>query len=292
MWRWWILAGVVVMALGVVAMVAATRTGGPSRCIESSKYEDGRPRFDANQVDESFHKLLSSRLDVTIGDTAWLTMAIRNTQDHEQMLAVGLVPPIRFIITTPDCRVVWSSPRYFLLTGVDLYFKSHEEKRLGGEWSLTDNLGELVSPGYYYVYGIMDVDGDPTDGDEKSVEAQLVASKTVEVSRAQLRTARIGHPPTPAHPCMSGSGLVYETHVRQVMERRSDVLKEWRRWSEEVLAADILDEDRMPTGRRGIRVVKYAPAEKPEPLSEDPALRNLPDCLDGVPVQLVVKLDP
>ena len=85
---------------------------------------------------------------------------------------------------------------------------------------------------------------------------------------------------------------MYEAHVRQVMERRSDVLKEWRRWSEEVLAADIMDEDRMPTGRRGIRVVKYAPAEKPEPLSEDPALRNLPDCLDGVPVQLVVTLDP
>ena len=94
MWRWWILAGLVVMALGVVAMVAATRTGGPSRCIESSKYEDGRPRFDANQVDESFHKLLSSRLDVKIGDTAlMLTMAIRNTQDHESDARRGAGAP-------------------------------------------------------------------------------------------------------------------------------------------------------------------------------------------------------
>ena len=291
MWRWWIFAGVVVMALGVVTMVAATRTGGPSRCIESSKYEDGRPRFDANQVDESFHKLLSSRLDVTVGDTALLVVTVRNTQNRSQTLAVGLFPPIRFIVTTPDCGVVWTSPRYQLLAGIDLHFAPHEEERLGGTWSLTDNWGELVSPGYYYVYGIMDVDGDPTDADEESVEAQLVVSKTVKVSRAQLRIVRIGHPPTPAHPCMSGSGLVYEAHVRQVMERRSDVLKEWRRWSEGVLAADILDEDRMPTGRRGIRVVKYAPAEKPEPLSEDPALRNLPDCLDGVPVQLVVRTD-
>ena len=102
MWRWWILAGLVVMALGVVAMVAATRTGGPSRCIESSKYDDGRPRFDANQVDESFHKLLSSRLDVTIGDTALMVVTVRNTQNRSQTLAVGLFPPIRFIVTTPD----------------------------------------------------------------------------------------------------------------------------------------------------------------------------------------------
>ena len=290
MWRWWIFAGVVVMALGVVTMVAATRTGGPSRCIESSKYDDGRPRFDANQVDESFHKLLSSRLDVTIGDTALLVVTVRNTQNRRQTLALGLTPPIRFIVTTSDCQVVWLSPRYHLLAGVDLHFEPHGEKRLGGEWSLTDNWGELVSPGYYYVYAIMDVDGDPTDADEVSVEAQLVVSKTVKVSRVQLRTARIGHPPTPAHPCISGGGLVYEAHVRQVMERRSDVIKEWQRWAAEVIDADILDENRMPTGRRGIRVVKYAPAEKP--LSEDSALRNLPDCLDGVPVQLVAALDP
>ncbi len=76
------------------------------------------------------------------------------------------------------------------------------------------------------------------------------------------------------------------------MERRSDLLKEWRRSGAEVIDADILDENRMPTGRRGIRVVWYAPAEEPEPLSEKSALRNLPDCLDGVPVQLVVDLDP
>ena len=69
------------------------------------------------------------------------------------------------------------------------------------------------------------------------------------------------------------------------MRRHSDVLKEWRRLGADVVDADILDENRVSTGRRGIRVVTSIPQER---MSEDSPLRNLPECLDGVPVQSVV----
>ena len=289
MWRWWILAGLVVMALGAVTMVVVARTGDPNHCIERF-YEEGSLGFNSNQVGDDFHQLFSSRSDLIIGETVRMVATVRNTQDRGQTLGLGVGPHF-IVVTTPDCQKVWFHPRNVLLVGSSLHFGPHEEKRLVRTWSLTDDRGEMVSPGYYYVYVIVKVDGDPADGREFT-SAELVVSETVWVSEAQLRAARLMRPPTRAHPCISGGGLVYETYVRQVMERRSDVLKEWRHWAWEVVDADILDENRMSTGRRGIRVVKYAPAEKPEPLSEDPALRNLPDCLDGVPVQLVVTLDP
>ena len=284
MWRWWIGGGLVVMALGVVTMAVAAPTGGPDHCIESLRYEDGRPRFDTNQVSEEFHQLFSTRSNVTIGETVRLTMTVRNTQDRRQTLRLGMGPTF-LLVTTPDCRVVWLHPRGVILAGGDLHFSPHGEIRAARTWSLTDSLGELVSPGYYYVYVILKVDGDPTDGREFT-RADLVVSETVWVSEAQLRAVNIMHPPTPAHPCIvSGGGPVYEAYVRQVMERRSDLLKEWRRLGAEVVDADILDENRVSTGRRGIRVVTWTPQER---MSEDSPLRNLPECLDGVPVQSVV----
>ena len=283
MWRWWIAAGLVVMALGVVTMAVAAPTGGPDHCIESLRYEDGRPRFDTNQVSEEFHQLFSTRSDVTIGETVRLTMTVRNTQDRRQTLRLGM-GPVFILVATPDCRVVWLQPRSVILMGTDLHFGPHEEKRLGLTWGLTDERGEMVSPGYYYVYVILKVDGDPTDGWEYT-DADLVVSETVWVSEAQLRAVNIMHPPTAAYPCtVSGGGPVYEAYVRQVMERRSDLLKEWRRLGADVVDADILDENRVSTGRRGIRVVTGPLGELPE----DSLLRDLPECLDGVPVQSVV----
>ena len=285
MWRWWILAGLVVMALGVATMVVAVPSGGPDHCIERF-YEEGRMVFNYNQVGEDFHQVFSSRFDVTIGEAVLLGLTVRNTQDHERRLGLGTGPSYT-LVTTPDCRVVWLFPRNVLLSRGYKDVDPHEEIRFGGKWSLTDKWGELVSPGYYYVYKIVKVDEDPTDGSEFT-HAELVGSQTVWVSEAHLRAARIRHPPTPAHPCISGDGPVYEAHVRQVMERRSDVLAEWRRQVANVLAADILDENRMSTGRRGIRVFTMLPLEE---RPEDSLLRGLPDCLDGVPVQIVVYPD-
>ena len=212
-----------------------------------------------------------------------MVLTVRNTQDRGQTLELGAGP--HFIaVTTPDCQQVWFHPRNVLLVGSSAHFGPHEEKRLVRTWSLTDDRGEMVSPGYYYVYVILKVDGDPADGGEFT-SAELVVSETVWVSEGQLRAAaaRLMHPPTRAHPCISGTGLVYETYVRQVMERRSDVLKEWR-WAWEIVDADMLDENRMSTGRRGIRVI----TGRLEEMAEDSPLRGLLKCLDGVPVQVVV----
>ena len=276
MWRWWILAGLVVMALGVVTMVVASYSSSSRPCL-------------VNQVSEEFQNRYSSRLDVDIGETALLTLTMRNTQRYGQGFDAGYIPPFWFVVTTLDCRTVWQSPHGFLAPTIHIRFAPHETKRFAGEWSLIDDWGELVPPGYYHVYGGMKVDGDPTDREDHP-NAQLAVRKTVWVGSAQLRAARPRHPPVLPHPCIiSGGGPVYEAHVRQVMEEHSELLVEWDRSAFKVFEADLLDENRLSTGRRGIRVVEHFPAWAP-PWKDSP-LRKLPGCLDGVPVQVVVRPD-
>ena len=276
MWRWWMFAGLVVMALGVVTMgVMAVYSGGSRPCL-------------VNQVSEEFHKGYTTRLDMDFGETALLTMTMRNTQEGRQGFDAGFIPPVLFTVLTPDCRTVWQSPHSFLAPIKHIRFEPHEAKRFGGEWSLTDDWGELVPPGYYHVYGVMQVDGDPTDRNEH-IDAQLAVRKTVWVGSAQLQTVRPRHPPTPAHPCINGGGLVYEAYVRQVMEEHSELLVEWERWAFKVLEADLLNENRVSTGRRGIRVVEHVPPWAPP--WEDSPFEKLPECLEGVPVQVVVRPD-
>ncbi len=85
---------------------------------------------------------------------------------------------------------------------------------------------------------------------------------------------------------------MYEAHVRQVMEEHSELLVEWDRSAFKVFEADLLDENRLSTGRRGIRVIQHVPPWASRALMrKDSPLRSLPSCLGGVPVQLVVRPD-
>ncbi len=281
MWRWWILAGLVVMALGAVACADPSLQ---ARCFGSSPDEGVNPTF-APQPNREFHRLFSSRLDVVLWETARLTIVVQNTQDYNQVLNTGLVPPANFLVIEPDCRLVWHSPRAQLLPSYQLEFEPHEVKGFSGEWSLIDDWGALISPGDYIVYGSMaaDVRSDA----ETSRHAQLVVSAVVEVDEARIGAARPAHPPTPLDPSACGPEPASEARVHKVMEEHSETLREWDRWAVRVLAADLLDESRMSTGRRGIRVVSW-PLEN---MPGDSPLHSLPECLDGVPVQLVVRPD-
>ena len=274
MWRWWIVAGLVVMALVVVTLAVAAPTGDSRPCL-------------VNQVSEEFHKRYSTRLDVDFGETVLLTMTLQNTQDRRQGFDAGFIPPVLFTVLTPDCRTVWQSPYGFLAPTIHVRFEPEETKRFGGEWSLTDDWGELVRPGNYHVYGVMKVDGDPTDRDDHP-DAQLAVRKTVWVGSAQLRAARPRHPPVP----LSSVGCSWSAdrwQILRVMEEYSELLSEWERWAFKVFESDLLDENRVSTGRRGIRVVEHVPPWAPP--WEDSPLGKLPACLEGVPVQVVVRPD-
>ena len=281
MWRWWIFGGLVVMALGVVAMVVmALYSGGSIPCIDRLAYEDGRGWYGFNDglVEEDFHRLYSSRLDVDIGETAWLTMTVQNADRYRgRELTVGL--SARFAVAASDCRLVWSSPHVFLLTFLFMSFGPHEAKEFAREWILTDEWGQLVSPGYYHVYGVIDV----VERGAGTADAHLVVHKTVRIGSAQLRAARPRYPPVlPSSFACSWSAS--EARIRWAMKEYSETLDRWSK----VLAADILDENRMSTGRRGIRMVGYVPDGME--LSEEEASRpprGVPECVRGVPVQFV-----
>ena len=78
-----------------------------------------------------------------------------------------------------------------------------------------------------------------------------------------------------------GEGEVY---TRWVMNKHPEVLDKWDAGTSEVLYASLLDENRRPTEAVGIRVVVH------NPYLEGPPKKLVPDCLEGVPVQLVVRL--
>ena len=279
MWRWWIFAGVVVMALGVVACGVRD----PGRCIGSTIPEGGYwfpfSPF-GTQAREELHRRYPSALSVDFGEDTWLVMTMRNAQDYGRTLTARAAPLPAFVVTTPDCREVWRSSMNQYSATIHLRFEPHETRVFAGSWSLTDNWGEMVPPGDYYVYGIVEVEEEPAGED-----VQLVASGAVRVEEAHLSAVRPRNPPTPASPSACGEP-VSEARVRRVVDERSETLSEWQ--AIEVLIADLLDENRVTTRRRGIRVVVYVPAWMPTPES---VLRRVPECLEGVPVQVVVRPD-
>ena len=279
MWR----LRVVVAVLITLGAIACADPRDPGRCIGSSPDKDDRLWF-GTQPSREFHRLYSSRLDVALGEAARLTIVVQNTQGHDQVLNTGLAPLASFVVTDPDCRTVWYSPLNQLLPSYQLQFEPHEVKRFSGDWSLTDNWGELIPQGEYFVYGTMAVSEGPN---EDLKRAQLVVSELVTVDEPRINAVRPRHPPAPVDASPCGTEPASGPLVHKAMEEHSEMLEEWGRWAVWVLAADLLDENRMSTGRRAIRVVHVLPQD----VLEDSPLSNLPKCLDSVPVQLVMRPD-
>ena len=282
-WRWWTLAVLLVMTLGAMAC-ADPRD--PGRCIGST-IPDGGYWFPfqvfRTQASEELHQRYPSDISVDLGEDTYLVMELRNAQSYGQTLVARAAPLPIFVVTTPDCLEVWRSPVNNYSARFELDFEPHETKVLGASWSLTDNWGEMVPPGEYYAYGIVDVEEGST-----GVRVQLVAASIVDLEETHLRAVRPGNLPVPAQ-ASACEGPASEARVRRVIDEDSEMLSEWQRWSIEVLIADILDENRVSTGRRGIRVVEHVPPWAPP--WEDSPFEKLPECLEGVPVQVVVRPD-
>ncbi len=234
----------------------------------------------------------ASRLDVDFGETAGLTLSLRNARSYPQSISTGYSPIVGFSVTTPDCELVWESPVFRLLPMVHLAFEPREEKDFVDEWSFVDDWGELVPPGDYVVHTNMVIHGVVVPGfiapelfytgNLADWDARLLRFRRIHVGEEQLSAVRFEHPPTTVDPSACGDPAD-ETYIRQVMDKYEDTLQ-IKDFLYGVRDAYLLDENRRPTEVRGIRVVVQS-------LPQDSSARNLPKCLDGVPVQVVVRPD-
>ncbi len=292
MWRWWILAGLVVMALGVAACGDRTHDVGPcadrrslQRSWESSV--GWELSGDMGTVDDEFYRDLyrafAPRLDVNVGETTKLTLSIRNRSDKTPTLTMRYhMPNVIFTITTPDCDPIWFSPK---VKGVDrrteVRFDPGEEKQYvsRGEWDFqVEGFGHKVPPGWYLAHALVGV-YDETDEERIGL---MVAYRRFYVGEAELFTARDEHPPAPVDPSACGGPVRRLEHVLREHDEHEGWIDSLRSRDNRfiyVTSAPLLDENRLSVSAYGIRVMVRAP------LMDD---WGLPDCVGELPVQVVV----
>ncbi len=295
MWRWWILAGLVVMALGVSACGDGTHDVGlcaDQGHLKRSWESDIRWELsgDTGTVDDEFYQELyrtfAPRLDVKLGETAKLTLTIRNRSDEAQTLTMRYYAAnVIFTITTPGCFPVWFSPK---VEGIErrteVRFEPGEEKQYEsrGEWNFqVEDLGHKVWPGWYLAHAIVGV----YDESEEERIGVMVAYRRFYVREAELFGARDEHPPAPVDPSSCGGPVRGIEQASREREEHGGWLRDlrdiqsWDRRFRYALAAPLLDENRLFVGVYGLRVVVRGP------LMDD---LRLPDCVGKLPVQVVV----
>ncbi len=286
MWRWWILAGLAAMGLGVVGCGDGTHDVG--LCADRGSLKRSWESYiDTGTVDDEFYRELyrtfAPRLDVSLGETAKLTLTIRNRSDEAQTLTMRYhAPNVIFTITKPDCDPIWFSPK---VKGVErkteVRFEPGEEKRYvsRGEWNFqVEGFGSKVWPGWYLAHAIVGV----YDESEEERIGVMVAYRRFYVREADLFAARDEHPPALADPSACGGPVRGIEHALRERDEHGGWLDNLRfrdnrfRYAP---AAPLLDENRLPVGAYGIRVIVRGP------LMDD---WGLPDCVGELPVQVVV----
>ena len=288
MWRWWILAGLVVMGLVVMAGRDAGRLE-ENPCAHEDPDDDLWGGW--VPLEEDLRLPYVARVDVdfskTARKTARLVLSLRNPQPYVQ--AIVRNDNMDFVVTTPECELVWWSrditPRAGYLNAERLYFHPKEEKSFVAKWSLTDSWGEMVSPGDYLVHARMNMLGRflerfPSPTRRHELRVVLVGFERVRIEEGQLRSVQPARTPAPWDPSASCSEPADEARILRALHEHRQV---FLGYGYRATSAYLLDENRMPTETRGIRVVAPRP-----PLRLDEVMEAIPDCLEGVPVQLVV----
>ena len=157
------LAGLVVMALGVVTMALVASYNGDRHGVGPCALDPDGAWYlmeSAELVDDEFWQSYAPRLDVDFGETAKLTLTLRNTRDEERILTTTRHARVTYVVTARNCAVVWRSPSDKHAWTAPLQFGPGEERMHTGEWSLTDNGGAMVDPpGEYFVHAIVDSRG-------------------------------------------------------------------------------------------------------------------------------------
>ena len=296
MWRWWIAAGLVVMALG---MVGCADEENP--CFRKPASPGDDTVWFESPVGESFHGYLASRLDVEIGETAWMTMRVMNTWSHPRIIGTEYGPREVWTVTTPECEPVWTWPPMLPLyrDRAGMYLPPGGSSESSIEWSFVDDWGEIVPPGEYLVHSAMVVDWGPNSEpgtaaglrklwlERHGEYADFVKFRRVHITGEVLRAARPEHPPVSVDPSACG-GPVDEQYARWVAHEHGHRLQIVRKEVVHgIIGARLLDERRLPTGPFGIRYVVYGSLLGRAP-DNSPMMRALPKCLEGVAVQVVV----
>ena len=314
MWRWLGPAVLLASICVVVACGYGAHDAGP--CIG----DDGEPEWGlfgptvnaGSEFHRELYRTYAARLDAELGETAKLTLTIRNKTAEAQTLTTMYTTPVEFIVAVQDdCRQFWSSIGGISHRAALLRFGPGEEKTFTGEWNFLLNGEEKVPWGKYIAYALVGlhdgIDGERVGlyeytGRAGQLTGVMAAFRYIRVEERHLRAARVVHPPTPVDPHACGEPLRASRreelmwlantrppddliHASRVLEKRGDALRALRDGDDRIIqvhAGTLLDENRRITQEFGIRVVVS------EPLPED---WELPECLEDVPVQVVVDLD-
>ena len=200
MWRWW---GLVVLLASVCAVTACGGAHDIGPCANSGNLKRSwESSIDTGTVDDEFYRELyrtyAPRLDVDLGETVKLTLAIRNRSDEAQTLKMRYhTPNAIFTITWPDCEPIWFSPK---VKGVErsteVRFEPRERKQYAsrGEWDYqVEGFGHKVAPGWYLAHAIVGV---YDEADEERISV-MVAYRRFYVREVESFGAHDEYPPAP-----------------------------------------------------------------------------------------------
>ena len=281
MWRWWIGAGLVVMALGVVGCGDNAHDVGP--CADSGFLRDSwKSWVDTGTVDDEFYRELyrtyAPRLDVDVGETVKLNLAIRNKTAEAQKLTPEHTPFVTFSITWPDCEPLWFSTSRHAEPKTNLRFEPGEEREYPslGEWNFqVEDFGDSAGPGWYLAHAIMGV----YDEDAEERVGVMVAYRRFYVREKDLFGARDEYPPAPVDPSACGGPVWDVDDALRERDEHGDWLDVRNSPFTYTPAAPLLDGNRRSMHEYGIRVVvrEYVAGGL-----------ELPECVGKLPVQVVV----
>ncbi len=153
--------------MGALAILAALGCTAGRHVAEKERPCDPSEWFEYLSVlsseDEPHMGLLNYWMDAWIsevGERVGMAVVVKNpTLDiHELLLLNG--PPQGFVVTTPECEVVWRSAKSVDFEGYNHIFYPFSEKRFFASWQLIDQEERPVPPGVYLVHGALDL-GEP-----------------------------------------------------------------------------------------------------------------------------------
>ncbi len=243
--------------------------------------------IDTGTVDEEFYRELyrtyAPRLDMDLGETAKLSLSIRNRSDEAQTLPMRYhAPNVIFTITWPDCEPIWFSPK---VKGVErsteVRFEPREQKQYAsrGEWDYqVEGFGHKVPPGWYLAHAIVGV---YDEADEERIGV-MVAYRRFYVREVESFGARDERPPAPVDASACGGPVWGVEDALRERDEHGGWLTEDLRYRDNrfiyLLAAPLLDGNRRSMREYGIRVIVRGPQVGD---------LGLPDCVGKLPEQVV-----
>ena len=127
-------AGIAVLAvLGVLAYFTVQEAG-DTACDSNKWFGHIEP-----PPDEGLLRTFDHSLEVVSGETVRMRLTLRNVTDEPLNLNLGYIPFHNFIVTKPNCEIVWTWADMVLLPLVYETLQPGEEREFTGEWKRVDD---------------------------------------------------------------------------------------------------------------------------------------------------------